>query len=173
MLKPVLVLAGLMIAFALIAPGYVTQLTGGRESVAVAVPAEEAAPAAPADHGGIVRIRADRNGHYFTEFEINNRTVEGVVDTGATLVALRYEDARSLGLVHAGDKFDVGIRTANGTGRARRVQLRSLTVGTITLRDVDALVLERGALPSNLLGMSFLKRLARFEVQRGTLVLER
>jgi predicted aspartyl protease len=38
---------------------------------------------------------------------------------------------------------------------------------------VDAIVVEQGALGVNLLGMSFLKRLSRFEVQRGTLVLER
>ena len=96
-----------------------------------------------------------------------------MVDTGATVVALRYEDARALGLVFPGDKFDARVRTANGEGRAKRVQLRSVTFGTITVRDVDALVLEQGALATNLLGMSFLRRLSRFEVQRGVLVLER
>jgi aspartyl protease family protein len=96
-----------------------------------------------------------------------------MVDTGATTVALRYEDARTLGLVSPGDKFDARVRTANGEGRGRRVQLRSVTFGTITIRDVDALVLEQGALGTNLLGMSFLRRLSRFEVQRGVLVLER
>jgi aspartyl protease family protein len=39
--------------------------------------------------------------------------------------------------------------------------------------DVDALVTEPGALGVNLLGMSFLRRLARFEVSGGTLLLER
>jgi aspartyl protease family protein len=130
-------------------------------------------PPASGDSGGTVRLSADRNGHYFTEAEINNRRLGVLVDTGATFVALRYEDARSLGLVFPGDAFDVGIRTANGNGRARRVQIRSVSIGPITVRDVDALVLEQGALGTNLLGMSFLKRLARFEVQRGKLELER
>ncbi|MEX0589718.1 MAG: TIGR02281 family clan AA aspartic protease [Xanthobacteraceae bacterium] len=173
MLKAVLFLAGLAIAIALFAPDYLARVVGRRDIVAVALPTESERPQANADQGGTVRLSADRNGHYFTEAEINNRPLGVLVDTGATLVALRYEDARSLGLVFPGDKFDIGVRTANGNGRARRVQLRSVSVGPITVRDVEALVLEQGALSANLLGMSFLKRLARFEVQRGKLELER
>jgi aspartyl protease family protein len=173
MLKAVLLLVGLVVATAMVAPEMLTRLTrGGGESQAARPPAP-APSAAAVDHGGLVRLNADRSGHYFTQVEINHRPVQALVDTGATVVALRYEDARSMGLVNPGDRFDVGVRTANGEGRAKRVTLRSVTVGTITLRDVDALVLEQGALGVNLLGMSFLRRLARFEVQRGQLVLER
>ena len=171
MLKLVLVLAALAVAIALAAPDYLSRLSGNRNAAAVTV-REEARPA-PAAHGGIVRLAANRSGHYVSEIEVNNRPVTAMVDTGATLVALRYEDARNIGVVFPGDKFDVAIRTANGEGRAKRVQLRSLSVGHITLRDVDALVVEQGALGVNLLGMSFLKRLSRFEVDRGTLMLER
>jgi aspartyl protease family protein len=170
MFKAVLVLAAIVVALALAAPEYLSKLAVKRPTVAVAVPEETRAPA---DHGGIVRVAANRSGHYVSEIEINNRPMTALVDTGATVVALRYEDARSLGLVFPGDKFDVRVRTANGEGRAKRVQLRSVTLGTITIRDVDALVSEQGALGANLLGMSFLRRLSRFEVQRGTLVLER
>jgi aspartyl protease family protein len=120
-----------------------------------------------------MRIPADRNGHYASRIEVNGRTLNALIDTGATLVILRYEDARPLGVVFPGDKFDVGVRTANGTGRARRVELRSVRLGPISINQVEALVMEQGALGTNLLGMSFLKRLSRFEVQRGTLVLER
>jgi aspartyl protease family protein len=171
MLKAVLFLAGLAVAIALAAPDYLSRLAGGRETAAAAPSAESSR--APADHGGLVRIAANRGGHYISEIEINNRPMTAVVDTGATVVALRYEDARALGMAFPGDKFDVRVRTANGEGRAKRVQLRSVSLGTITIRDVDALVSEQGALSMNLLGMSFLKRLSRFEVERGTLVLER
>ena len=172
MLKSVLLLAGMALMVAFIAPDMLTRLAEDRSgNPAPAV--EQAAVAVPVDHGGIVRLQADRSGHYFTEAEINHRPLQMLVDTGATSIALRYEDARSLGLVGSGDTFDVGVRTANGEGRARRIRLRSVSVGTITIRDVEALVLERGALGTNLLGMSFLNRLARFQVQRGQLVLER
>jgi aspartyl protease family protein len=172
MLKVILFLAGLAAAIALAAPDYLSRLAARLDTAAVAVPAAES-PRPPAEHGGMVRIAANRSGHYVSEIEVNNRPLTALVDTGATLVALRFEDARSLGVVFPGDKFDVSIRTANGEGRARRVQLRSLSVGPITLRDVDAIVVEQGALAVNLLGMSFLRRLSRFEVQRGSLVLER
>ena len=170
MLKAVLLLTGLVFAMAVIAPGLLTRATqtGAPDKAEQPVLAN-----AQPDHGGLVRLNADRSGHYWTEAEINNRMVPALVDTGATLIALRYEDARSMGLVTSADKFDVRVRTANGEGRAKRVTLRSVTVGTITVRDVEALVTEQGALATNLLGMSFLKRLARFEVQRGQLLLER
>lgn len=171
MLRPVLFLVGLAVAIAVLAPEYLTRIAERSDTAAVAVPADPAPPAS-ADHGGLVRLRADRRGHYVTEIEINGHPVEALVDTGATVMALRFEDARSFGLVYPGDTFDVGVRTANGEGRARRIKLRSVAIGPITVRDVEALVLEEGALGVNLLGMSFLQRLSRFEVQRGELVLE-
>jgi aspartyl protease family protein len=172
MLKAVLLFAALVVAVAAFVPDLVGRLAP-IDPPASAEAAEEAAPAAQtASYGGTVRLKADRNGHYSTRIEANNQPLDALVDTGATAVVLRYEDARSLGLVFPGDQFDLGIRTANGEGRAKSVKLRSVTVGTITVRDVDAIVLEQGLLATNLLGMSFLKRLARFEVQRGQLVLE-
>ena len=170
MLKAVLLLTGLVFAMAVAAPGLLTRATQTGAPGKVEPPV--IANVQP-DHGGLVRLSADRGGHYQTDAEINNRIVPVLIDTGATLIALRYEDARSMGLVTSADKFDVRVRTANGEGRAKRVTLRSVTVGTLTVRDVEALVTEQGALATNLLGMSFLKRLARFEVQRGQLVLER
>jgi len=171
MLKAVLLLVGIAFAAALLVPDLLDRVApakpGGTGDLA------QTAQPSDTDHGGIVRLSADRNGHYSSDIEVNGRSLKALVDTGATLIALRYEDARSIGAINAGDKFDVTIRTANGEGRARRVRLRSVSLGSITLRDVDALVVEQGALSINLLGMSFLKRLARFEVQRGQLVLER
>ena len=174
MLKAVLFIAGLAVAIALTAPSYVLRLFERGQDSAVARPSAVSTPvAANVDHGGIMRIPADRNGHYLSDIDVNGRTLNAVVDTGATLVILRYEDARALGLVFPGDRFDVGIRTANGDGKAHRIELRSVRIGPITLNQVEGLAVEQGALTTNLLGMSFLKRLSRFEVQRGTLVLER
>jgi aspartyl protease family protein len=167
MLKAVLLFAALVVAVAAFVPDFL-----GRIASSSPPKIEEVAVAMSADHGGVVRLKADRNGHYSTRIEANNQPLDALVDTGATTVVLRFEDARSLGLVFPGDRFDIGIRTANGEGRAKSVKLRSVTVGTITVRDVDAIVLEHGLLSTNLLGMSFLKRLARFEVQRDQLVLE-
>ncbi|MBX3519713.1 MAG: TIGR02281 family clan AA aspartic protease [Xanthobacteraceae bacterium] len=123
--------------------------------------------------GGYVRIRADYSGHYVSDVDFNGRRLRAIVDTGATLVALRYEDARSLGLITPSDRFDIQVSTANGSARAKRVRLRSIRVGSIEIHDVDAMVLDQGALAQNLLGMSFLRRLARFEFKKNVLELER
>jgi aspartyl protease family protein len=95
-----------------------------------------------------------------------------MVDTGATLVALSWESGRDLGLVSPGDAMDVSISTANGAVKARRVTIDRLRIEDIDVANVDALVLPRGALSTNLLGMSFLSRLDRFGIDKGTLVLE-
>jgi aspartyl protease family protein len=125
------------------------------------------------DAGGYVRIRSDRSGHYVTDVDFNSRRLRAVVDTGATLIALRYEDARALGLVTPSDRFDIKVSTANGTARAKRITLRSVRIGSIQLDNVEAMVLDEGMLGQNLLGMSFLRRLARFEFKKGVLELER
>lgn len=125
------------------------------------------------DAGGYVRIRSDRSGHYTTDVDFNGRRFRAIVDTGATLIALRYEDARTLGLITPTDRFDSKVNTANGIARAKRVQLRSVRLGSIQLENVEAMVLNEGALGQNLLGMSFLRRLARFEFKKGVLELER
>jgi aspartyl protease family protein len=128
---------------------------------------------AQASYGGNVRIAADRGGHYRAEIRVNGHSVDALVDTGASLVVLRYEDARALGLVYGSDRFDVPVQTANGTAHVRRVKLASVRLGSIQFDDVEALVAEEGMLATNLLGMSFLKRLSRYEMRDGTLVLDR
>jgi aspartyl protease family protein len=168
MLKSVLFLGGIAVVAALAAPNLTSRLIGTPQpSATVAVP--QAASTA----SGVVRLPSDRIGHYLSEVQINGRNFTAMVDTGASLVVLRYEDARALGLVHPGDRFDMGVRTANGVAQARKVQLRSVRLGSIRVDDVEALVMDEGLLGTNLLGMSFLKKLKRFEVDRGTLVLER
>ena len=87
-------------------------------------------------------------------------------------MALRNEDARALGLLGAGDRFDVAVQTANGVVAAKRIRLGSVRLGSITVHDVEALVSPPGALATNLLGMTFLSRLQRIEAKGGRLTLE-
>jgi len=51
------------------------------------------------------------------------------------------------------------------------VRLRNLTLGPISLNDVDALVAKPGTLKENLLGMSFLSRLRSYEFTTDMLTL--
>ena len=122
--------------------------------------------------GGIVEIEAARNGHFHTEAEINGRPVEVMIDTGATMVALSYEDAERAGIYLDDSDFTRSVSTANGVARIAPVMLDRVSVGDITIRDVPAAVAERGRLKGSLLGMSFLGRLARFDMRSGRLVLQ-
>ena len=122
--------------------------------------------------GGSVVLRASDNGHFETSARINGRSVDVLVDTGATLVALTYEDARRAGLSLADRDFTGRSRTANGVSRVAPVRLDKVTIGSITVRDVDGVVAEEGKLFKTLLGMSFLSRLDQVDMRSGKLVLK-
>ena len=117
MLRSLLFVVGVVLAVAYFAPDLVSRLINGEPSAAMVRPLSVNPESESPASGSITRISADRNGHYVSDIQVNGRTLNAIVDTGATLVALRYEDARALGLVFPGDRFDVGVRTANGTRR--------------------------------------------------------
>ena len=118
-----------------------------------------------------VAIRANRSGHFLVSTVVNGRHMEMMADTGATLVVLHYEDARRLGYGPSSLNYNAVMMTANGRAKAARITLDRVRVGDITVRDVEALVAERGLLSYNLLGMSFIRRLSRFELRGRQLVL--
>lgn len=119
-----------------------------------------------------VELHADRSGHFATAIEANGRSLQAMVDTGATIVMLTYEDAERAGIFLRDQDFTMRMQTANGIARAAPVTLDRLSVGSITIHNVQAGVGEPGLLRTNLLGMSFLKRLSKFEIRSGTLVLQ-
>jgi len=117
-------------------------------------------------------LKADRSGHYFAEADINGTTIPVMVDTGASGVALSYEDAEKVGLRPHGLDYDTPINTANGIVKAARVKLRRVEVDNVRVRDVEGVVLPEGALRGSLLGMSFLGRLSSFRIENGVLYLK-
>jgi len=119
------------------------------------------------------RIPANEQGHYLADVFVNGQPIKAVVDTGATSVALREEDAAVLGIFPAPSDYSVQVQTANGVAHAAPVKLREVKIGSIELFDVDALVTERGALSVNLLGMTYLSHLSRVEIVAGSLLLRR
>ena len=102
----------------------------------------------------------------------NGRRIDFVIDTGASVVALTARDAARLDIHPSRNAFVADVKTANGTIRAAPARLDVVQIGSLKLRDVTALVLPDDALSDNLLGLSFLSRLHRFEYSDGKLVLE-
>jgi aspartyl protease family protein len=94
-----------------------------------------------------------------------------LIDTGASTVVLKPADAQRLGIDVDRLKYTVPVQTANGTTYAAHVRLRTLTLGPISLNDVEALVAKPGTLKENLLGMSFLSRLRSYEFTTDMLTL--
>lgn len=120
----------------------------------------------------MTELKADSRGHFITAAEINGTSVRVLVDTGATVVALSYEDAQHAGLRPRSLDFNVPVSTANGIAMAARVKIERIEIDTIKVEDVEGMVAQEGALEGTLLGMSFLSRLASFKVEDGILYLK-
>ena len=103
-------------------------------------------------------LYADPTGHFAADGKVNGRPIRFMVDTGATVTAIPAADASRLGIDTSKGQA-VLMRTANGTARGRQVKLDVVTVGGVTLYDVEAVVMEGDGLAMPLLGMSFLNRM--------------
>jgi aspartyl protease family protein len=173
-MRSVITLAVVALAAAVIVPRYVMGTNAARPLPAAmaARPVEPPAPApTPADSRSVVVAR-DARGHFQVDGRVDGRRLTFMVDTGASVVALTANDAASLGIHPAEREFTVLVKTANGTVRAAPVELDRVEIADLTVHNVAAMVLPEGALSDNLLGLSFLSRLHRWEFANGKLVLE-
>jgi aspartyl protease family protein len=123
-------------------------------------------------NGRTFTVRRDNNGHFQVEGRIDGRRMDFIVDTGATVIAIPEREAARLGIHPARREYKAQIRTANGTIRGAPTRLGMVEVGGLLVRDVAAVIMPDEALAENLLGMSFLSRLRRFEMADGRLLLE-
>jgi aspartyl protease family protein len=105
-----------------------------------------------------IALTPDQNGHFVSSGSINGASVRFLVDTGATMVSMNVDEARRAGVNYLAGQQGVS-QTANGVTPIYRVKLAQVTLGDITLRDIDGVVHENSALPMVLLGMSFLGKL--------------
>jgi aspartyl protease family protein len=119
-----------------------------------------------------IDIPRDARGHFSADGRIDGQRINFMVDTGASVVALNEKSAARFGLRPSRNDFNATVSTANGTVRAARTRLAMIELGGLVVRDVDALVLPDEALSENLLGLSFLSKLKRFEYANGRMVLE-
>ncbi|GKQ54950.1 TIGR02281 family clan AA aspartic protease [Bradyrhizobium sp. Ce-3] len=117
-------------------------------------------------------IAPDPRGHFATDGRIDGQRINFMVDTGASVVALNETSAARFGLRPVPGDYTSRVTTANGTIKAAPARLAMIEIGGLTVRDVDALVLPDEALSENLLGLSFLSKLKRFEYANGKLLLE-
>ena len=170
-MRSVVVFAVLALTAGILVPRYAAQISGKPATAALA--ARPMAPiAATAATARSVVVPRDARGHFQVDARIEGRKLSFMVDTGASVIALTASDAARLGIHPAPREFATEVKTANGTVRAAPASLDEVEVGDVVVRDVAALVMPDEALSDNLLGLSFLSRLRRFEYSAGRLVLE-
>ena len=156
-----------------IVPRYAGQiLAPAREASAVVVVHPNAAAQLSAPGSRSIVIAPSRGGHFRVTGRIDGRRVDFMVDTGASVIALKSEDAAMLGIRPLGRDYMGMVGTANGAVRVAPVELGTVEVDDLEVHNVAAVVMPSGTLGENLLGLSFLRRLRRFEYADGKLVLE-
>jgi aspartyl protease family protein len=149
----------------------VLEVGGKRHTLRVGdAPASVGSGAGGAQGGNKVVLTAGEGGHYFTQGQINDRTVQFVVDTGATSIAISTADADRIGLNYKSAPM-IRMSTANGVIPGWRMQLASVRVGDVVVYGVEAIV-SSGAMPYVLLGNSFLSRF-QTSTNNGQMVLEK
>jgi aspartyl protease family protein len=172
-MRQIAIVAACLLAFGVFVARFVDQSNrNAPTSNAMAATPASSAPQQPAQHGRSHVVLRDSRGHFSVDGRVDGRHMKFMVDTGASVVAMRESDARRLGVHPSHRDYTAQVKTANGTIKAAPAMLRMVEVGGLQVRDVQALVLPDQALSENLLGLSFLSRLRRFEYSNGRLVLE-
>ena len=142
-------------------------------SAAVVVAQASPAAAKPSNNSSrSVVIAPSRGGHFRVTGRVDGRRIDFMVDTGATVIALKPEDAAMLGIRPIASDYGAAVKTANGVIRVAPVEPDTVEIEDLEVLHVAAMVLPAGVSPENLLGLSFLRRLRRFEYSDGKLVLE-
>jgi aspartyl protease family protein len=121
--------------------------------------------------GAEEELEREWDGHYRASAEVNGRTMTLMIDTGATMVVLPYEQVSTIGIDPTALDFSMPVMTANGRSTVAPITIREIRVGDIVVTDVPAAVAHPGRLQMGLLGMSFLDRLSETSFQGRRLYL--
>ena len=170
-MRNILIIAAVLIGLGTFMADMADKMTASpalAKSVSQNAPVEIPAPTS----GRSLSIPRDARGHFQTEGRIDGQRIGFMIDTGASVVALNEKSAARFGFRPSRSDYNATVSTANGTIKAARTRLAMVDIGGIIVRDVDAMVLPDEALSENLLGLSFLSKLKRFEYANGKLVLE-
>ena len=102
-------------------------------------------------------MRADGHGHFRPAGHINNKPIQYMVDTGASVIGLSQAEAQRVGIDYEQQGRPVMMNTANGRVQGWMVRLQSVRVGDLLVHGVEAVVTPQ-PMPYVLLGNSFLSQ---------------
>jgi aspartyl protease family protein len=174
-MRSVITFAAAALAAGMIVPRYVEHMRV-EPGVEPAPRALSAVPSPTQPHStsfsSSAEVSPDALGRFRAEGRVNGRSLDFMIDTGASIIALTADAAAQLGIHPGANDYRVRMTTANGIVRAAPATLETVEIGDVVLHDVAAVVMPEGALSENLLGMSFLSRLRHFDYTDGRMVLE-
>lgn len=116
-------------------------------------------------------LERELNGHYFITGFAGQASVEFMIDTGATIVALSPADAHSMGVQMERLDFGIPVRTADGDAFAAAITIPALYLHGHRFENVTALVMQGGG--QSLLGMSVLDEFSSVQIAGNQMILER
>jgi aspartyl protease family protein len=170
-MRNLMILAAILIGLGTFMAQMADKMSSAAASATTA-PRRAAVEAEARASGRTLSIARDARGHFQTDGRIDGQRIDFMVDTGASVIALNEKSAARFGLRPSRGDYNATVSTANGTIKAARTQLAMVEIGGLVVHDVDAMVLPDEALSENLLGLSFLSKLKRFEYANGKMVLE-
>jgi len=171
-MRQIFFLAAALLAVGAFAARFADRAVEGHSDTQAAVVQPSYEPREPTSSGRSMMLESDRQGHFEVEARVEGRFIDFMVDTGASLVVLRESSAAQAGIRPQPRDYTAVAVTANGKIKAAPAKIERIEVGGIAVYDVPAMVLPDEALARNLLGVSFLSRLKRYEFANGRLVLE-
>lgn len=138
----------------------VIDIRGNRQTLLLGASPGRVLPSSPTARRQIT-LPMGPGGHFTTMGSINGRATSFLVDTGATVISISQIEAEKLGLRYLSGRRVV-THTANGAVPAYLIELASVRIGELEVRDVPAVVIP-SAMSHVLLGNSFLNR---FQMRR-------
>ncbi len=134
--------------------GAVVEFDGKRQTLGLG---RRISASSPTPEFASVTLMPDARGHFIADAWFNGAPTKVLVDTGASLVVMSSLDAKRMGISYlAGQKGFAN--TANGVAPFYRIILNNVKVGGVSLKQVEAGVMEGNSPHMPLLGMSFLNR---------------
>lgn len=137
----------------------VVDIDGRRQTLTLGAAPASVAPSTSAPRQ--IVMSAGHGGHYTTAGTINGHLTQFLLDTGATSIAISQIEADRMGLRYQQGRRIV-TQTANGAVPAYALELSSVRIADVEVRNVAAIVIPT-QMPYVLLGNSFL---SRFQMRR-------
>lgn len=143
--------------------------------IRVGEPAPRAEPSGDPDmeaqvlSAGSIRLKREADGHFYADVQVNGATVNFMVDTGASGIALTTDDAQRAGLQFSRSSFEVVGEGASGPVKGQLVSLDRVRLGSKTLQNTEAVIIDGGS--QSLLGQSFLQHFGEVKISGDTMVL--